>query len=219
MIAVIQCAGSKRADAGNLSAPDGSPVRFVAHPELAPDDGAFYAKPDEDCGDGTTWRDLLLKINRGGVEPPPNLLEAGSLYRPSVYGALQKHVGREKLYILSAGWGLIRSDFLLPDYDITFSGQAERFKRRRKADHYKDSSMLPPDSDEPILFFGSKDYLPIFRQLSAGHRGQRVVLFRSVEQPDFPECETVRYDTPRRTNSHYEAAESYIAGNLKLPVR
>lgn len=219
MIIVIQCAGSKRADAGSLGAPDDNTVCFVAHPELAPDDGAFYAKPDDQCDDGTTWRDLLLKINRGEVEPPPNLLEAGSLYRPSVYGALLEHVGQENLYILSAGWGLIRSDFLLPDYDITFSGQAERFKRRRKADCYEDFSMLPSDSEEPVLFFGSKDYLPIFRQLSVGHRGQRIVVFRSVEQPDCPECVTVRYDTPRRTNWHYEAAENYIAGNLQFLVR
>lgn len=114
---------------------------------------------------------------------------------------------------------MVRSDFLLPDYDITFSGQAERYKRRRKADRYEDFSMLPQGSDEPILFFGSKDYLPLFRQLSEDYRGQRIILFRSAEPPDCPECVAVRYDTPRRTNWHYEAAESYIAGTLQLPVR
>ncbi|MBN9890414.1 hypothetical protein [Salipiger abyssi] len=219
MIVVIQCAGSKRADAGSLSAPDGRPVRFVAHPELAPDDGEFYARPDDACGGGSTWRDLLSAINQSGTASPPNLLAAGTLYRPAVYQGLLEHVGREKLYILSAGWGLVRSDFQLPDYDITFSGQAERYKRRRKVDRYEDFSMLPRGSDEPILFFGSKDYLPLFRQLSADYRGQRIVLFRSAEPPDCPECVAVRYDTPRRTNWHYEAAESYIAGNLQLPVR
>lgn len=219
MIVVIQCAGSKRSDAGSLRTRDDRPVRFVAHPELAPDDGDFYARPDDQCDVGKTWRDLLLDINRGSAAASPNLLTAGDLYRPAAYQGLLEHVGRDKLYILSAGWGLIRSDFLLPDYDITFSGQADTYKRRRKADRYQDFSMLPPNSDEPILFFGSKDYLPLFRQLSADNRGQRVVLFRSAEPPDCPGCVAVRFETSRRTNWHYEAAESYIAGNLQLPVR
>ena len=219
MIVVIQCAGSKRTDAGSLCAPDGRAVRFVAHPEFAPDDGEFYARPDDEYHVDRTWRDKLGEINSGEAEPPPNLLAAGSLYRPPVYQALLEHAGHKKLYILSAGWGLIRSDFRLPDYDITFSGQAERYKRRRKADHYKDFSMLPQDSDEPVLFFGSKDYLPLFRQLTNRHNGSRIVLFRSAERPECPGCVTVRYETTRRTNWHYEAAESYISGNLKLPVR
>lgn len=219
MIVVIQCAGSKFSDAGSLSTPDGRIVRFVAHPELAPDDGEFYARPDDPCDANTTWRDLLLDINRGSAASPPNLLTAGGLYRPSAYLDLLKHVGREKLFILSAGWGLIRSDFQLPDYDITFSGQAERYKRRRKTDRYEDFSMLPPNSNESILFLGSKDYLPLFRQLSSDYLGQRVVLFRSQNSPDCPECVKVRYETPRRTNWHYEAAESFIEGNLQLPVR
>lgn len=219
MIVVIQCAGSKHPDAGSFSTRDGRPVRFVAHPELAPDDGDFYARPDDLCDGGKTWRDLLLDINRGSAAASATLLTAGELYRPAAYQGLLEHVGHEKLYILSAGWGLIRSDFLLPDYDITFSGQADAYKRRRKADRYQDFSMLPPNSDEPILFFGSKDYLPLFRQLSADNRGQRVVLFRSAEPPDCPECVAVRFETSRRTNWHYEAVESYIAGNLQLPVR
>ncbi|WP_353428857.1 hypothetical protein [Paracoccus denitrificans] len=219
MIVVIQCAGSKISNAGSLSTPDGRSVRFVAHPELAPDDGEFYARPDDEADKGRSWRDLLLDINRGSAAAPPNLLTAGDLYRPAAYRGLLEYVGREKLYILSAGWGLIRSDFLLPEYDITFSGQADAYKRRRKADRYRDSSMLPPNSVEPLLFFGSKDYLPLFRELSADHRGQRIVLFRSAEPPDCPDCVAVRFETSRRTNWHYEAVESYIAGNLQLPVR
>lgn len=219
MIVVIQCAGSKRTDAGSLSAPDGRPVRFVAHPDFAPNDGEFYARPDDAFGGDLTWRDLLADINQRGAAAPPNLSAAGSLYRPAVYRELIEHVGFEKLYILSAGWGLVRSNFLLPDYDITFSGQAERFKRRRTADRYKDLFMLPQNSDQPILFFGSKDYVQLFQKLSASHVGKRIVLFRSAEPPHCPGCLTVRYDTPRRTNWHYEAAESYMAGSLQLPVR
>ena len=43
------------------------------------------------------------------------------------------HSGLDRLYILSAGWGLIPGDFLTPNYDITFSAaqNVQRFKRRR----------------------------------------------------------------------------------------
>ena len=57
-------------------------------------------------------------------------------------------------YILSAGWGLINSEFLTPYYDITFSAAADNYKRRRKADTYRDFCMLPEDVDELIVFFG-----------------------------------------------------------------
>jgi hypothetical protein len=40
---------------------------------------------------------------------------------------LVEKFGIEKVFILSAGWGLIRADFLTPNYDITFSGSAEAF--------------------------------------------------------------------------------------------
>jgi hypothetical protein len=51
MIVVIQCAGSKRKNAGFLKTTDGIPVSFVAHPELAPPAvNCDYARPDD-----ATW--------------------------------------------------------------------------------------------------------------------------------------------------------------------
>ena len=48
MILVIQCAGSKRSDAGPLVSPAGKPVLVVANPETAPADDAFvHARPDD----------------------------------------------------------------------------------------------------------------------------------------------------------------------------
>jgi hypothetical protein len=62
MIVVIQCAAGKARDAGHLVTPSGIPVTFVAHPEIAPEDvGYVLARPDDDCGNGKSWRDLLLE--------------------------------------------------------------------------------------------------------------------------------------------------------------
>lgn len=78
MIAVIQCAASKRQNAGHLVTADGKPVTFVAHPEIAPrNDGCVYARPDDDADDGKSWRNALLAYNR----EPGNMLRLLAAYR------------------------------------------------------------------------------------------------------------------------------------------
>ncbi|MHB0665642.1 hypothetical protein ACX4MV_12140, partial [Roseomonas mucosa] len=89
----------------------------------------------------------------------PGLWIAGKLYRPKAYALLLEKLGIERLFILSAGWGLVRADFLLPDYDITFSTSAEPWKRRRASDKFSDFNALER-TQEDIVFLGGKDYLP-----------------------------------------------------------
>ena len=64
----------------------------------------------------------------------------------------------------AAGWRLISASFLTPNYDITFSmvNPAERYKRRRKKDVCLDQRDLPNSTEEPIFFFGGKDYARSF---------------------------------------------------------
>ncbi len=221
MIVVIQCAGSKFKNAGTMRDGRGKPVKFVAQPDPAPADGYSYARPDDESGQGGTWREMLLQYNNENGANPLGLARAFELYRPPVYQALAQQVGTKKLYILSAGWGLIRADFLTPDYDITFSAQARNehaYKRRKRADRYEDFCMVPPEGDEPVLFFGGKDYLPLFTALTSALRAPRVVYYRSEDKPHIPGCVPVRYSTPRSTNWHYECAETFIAGDLDVPA-
>ncbi len=125
MIVVIQRASRKARNAGHLVTADGQPVTFVAHPEMAPKNGKYvYARPDEDSGNGKSWRDVLLAYNRKPSSNPLALLPAFQLYENPVYELLVQRLGVQNMYILSAGWGLIRSDFVTPDYDITFSPSA-----------------------------------------------------------------------------------------------
>jgi hypothetical protein len=127
MIVVIQCAASKAPNAGHLVTADGKSVTFVAHPEIAPrNEDHVYARPDDDAGEGKPWREVLLAYNREPNTNPLLLLPAYRLYENPIYGSLVERLGIENVYILSAGWGLIRSDFLTPDYDITFSQSARR---------------------------------------------------------------------------------------------
>jgi hypothetical protein len=66
------------------------------------------------------------------------LLPAWQLYDRPVYRELVHALGAENVFILSAGWGLLSADFLTPNYDITFSKTAKRYKRRRVRDRYRD---------------------------------------------------------------------------------
>ena len=126
--------------------------------------------------------------------------------------------GLERLFILSAGWGLIPANFLTPAYDITFTTSADDWKRRRKGDRYEDFRMLP-DDDDPILFVGGKDYLSLFGRLTASLRARKVVFFNSRTEPDLPQgFELVRYRTTTRTNWHYECARDLAAGTLQASL-
>ncbi|MGI0526760.1 hypothetical protein [Rhizobium giardinii] len=215
MIVVIQCAARKRDDAGHLRRRDGTPVLFVANSDRAPPKtGYVYARPDDIADDGKSWRDILLGYNQQPGDNPLGLLPAFELYGNDVYRRLAERVGVENLFILSAGWGLINAIFLAPCYDITFSALAEPYKRRRKTDPYRDLRMVPEDTDEPIVFFGGKDYLPLFCELTDGVRSQRTVFFNSATVPQIPGVSVVRFPTTTRTNWHYECVNAFLRGEI-----
>lgn len=216
MTVVIQCAASRRPDAGRLVSPDGMPVVFVAQPQSAPIDSAcVYARPDDLSDSGRAWRDVLLEYNDTPANNPLGLLPAYQLYKNRTYGRLVERLGVERVYILSAGWGLIRADFLTPYYDITFSPSADAYKRRKKADQYHDFGMLPHGTDEEIVFFGGKDYLPLFCLLTGNVNGERKVFYNSARAPQVPGCIPERFETNTRTNWHYECANAFLEARIR----
>lgn len=212
---VIQCANSKDPEAGSLRTPSGTPVSFVAKPAEAwrEEPSGTYARPDDPAdGQGHSWRDLLVAYNEGAANPH-RLLPAGRLYQPAVYSQLVDHFGLQSVYILSAGWGLVRGTFLLPRYNITFSSSADASKRRGKHERWPDFLHLE-DTGEPIVFFGGKDYLPLFCRLTSGFKSPRRIYFRSNPPPEAPDCILVRYQTATCTNWHYECAARFLAGTV-----
>ena len=54
-----------------------------------------------------------------------------------------------------------------------------KHKRRRKNDRYDDLRMLPPDTTEPVVFFGGKDYVGLFCALTEHVQGQRYLFYNS----------------------------------------
>jgi hypothetical protein len=216
MIAIIQCAASKR-PGGYLQTARGVPVEFVADPKAAPNNRSVeYARPDDLSDYGPSWRQFLVEYNQEPKRNPLSLYPAYRLYENKVYGRLVDQIGTHKVYILSAGWGLIRADFLTPHYDITFTLSADRYKQRKRTDHYDDFCMLPGEADDTILFFGGKEYQPMFHYLTTGVKGKRVIFYNSAIAPKLQGCVFERFVTTTRTNWHYECVNAFLSGNLSI---
>lgn len=214
MIVVIQCAAGKNPAAGSLRRSDGKKVLFVARPKIAPADADYeYARPDDIADTGRSWRDELHNYNAYPNDNPLGLLPAWRLYRNKIYKRLKERFGLDRLYILSAGWGLIRSDFLTPMYDITFSYSAYKFKRRRKKDRYEDFRMLPRMTVEPIVFFIGKAYIDLARDLTNEIKAEKFLFYNAPHAPNFVRK---RYLTNIRTNWHYQCAKDFMDGVIDL---
>ena len=219
MIVVIQCASGKQPHAGHLRTCDGRNVVFVAKPDAAPaGTGELHARPDDVSDTGATWRTVLQTYNQKYHAAPDSnplgLLPAWKLYKNPAYRMLAGHCGTRRLYILSAGWGLIRSDFLTPGYDITFSN-AERYKQRKPGDVFEDFP-LPDDVEEPITFFGGRSYIPLFCRLTANARGDRTIFYagKMPHGDAAPGCTLRRYGKPF-ANWHYVCARAHAEGRLR----
>lgn len=215
---VIQCAASKDPAAGYFRSQDGRPIKFVAAPEKAPlgKDFLYFCPDDPSHVEGESWRDLVLHYNQQPGNNPLGLVPAYQLYSNPTYGQLVSSFGVDNVYILSAGWGLISARFLTPQYDITFSASAEGFKRRKHRDPYLDFSHLDTSGSEPVLFFGGKDYLPLFCKLTEAAGNQRIVFFNSRSLPEAPSCRLERYRTTMRTNWHYACAQDFLSGKITV---
>jgi hypothetical protein len=72
--------------------------------------------------------------------------------------------------------------------------------------------MLPNDTENDLVFFGGKDYLPLFHSLTATNRSKKIVFFNSVHVPNIPGYLFRRFETKTKTNWHYGCAKAYLDG-------
>ena len=223
---VIQCAASKNPDAGFWKH-EGKNVKFVAQPNQCSRSNSFlYYRPDDSIpGANKTWRQKLEEYNQEYKQTGRNsfnLCEAYKLYKNPVYSELVERLQKENVFILSAGWGLIKSDFLLPYYDITFSSSADVCKRRKKSDEYRDFNQLVDEKleeDDFIYFFGGQDYLPLYYCLTQNLLCKKVIYHRST-RIRICQAEGYEYIQYRREGIaiekwHYKCAEDFMEGKLQ----
>lgn len=211
---VIQCAGSKFENAGRLTTLFGENVLFVAHPEMYILQDKCFRPDDNMEGMDCTWRAYLKSYNQKGTNPN-NLFPAGELYKPQIYKALVEKFGAQSVFILSAGWGLVRSDFLMPYYDITFSNQGKPHSKRRPRDRFEDFNQLCDGSihpDETIYFFGGQAYLPLYRSLTQNIIARKVIYHSQGSAYQLQGYECIPYRGC--TNWHYLCARDFINGRI-----
>jgi hypothetical protein len=214
---IIQCASSKVATAPSFVTQAGRAVMFVAHPSKAPrHEEWLYARPDDPSdASGQSWRQRLFAYNCGD-ENPLGLLKAYRLYEPPIYADLVTWLGVANVLILSAGWGLVRADYLLPSYDITFSAAAESYKRRRLQDRFDDFCHFQTDESGPVVFFGGKAYFPLLRQLAAPLMCEKVLFYASNCPPTELEGWRVVHYRRSYTNWHYACAKEFLQGKISI---
>lgn len=227
MKVIIQCSARKKG-AHTFKTQRGEEPLFVAQPQLCPKvDQLIFARPDDPIPDqpATTWRSLLTDYNSRYAQDGSNpfgLLPAGGLYVPEIYGSLVARFGWINTFILSAGWGLVRADFLLPYYDITFSAaqNVEAWKRRHPGDSYDDYNHLSDrlDRDDSLYFFGGRDYLPLLYRLTRHLPIKKIIYYISQSTPRTEGYSYIRYPNPKNcmTNWHYECASDFLLGSVPM---
>lgn len=216
---VFPCAGKKNPKAG-VWEHGGKKVIFVAQPEYCHDSAeVIYRRPDNT---DKNWRQELESYNQRYKEMGKNpfgLCKAWELYQPEEYELLAKSkFGEKNVFILSAGWGLVRADYLLPYYDITFAEVKPKdiYKKRREDDKYEDFNQLAGEDikqSDAIYFFGLVKYLPLYYRLTHDLCGRRVVFHYSTTIPKENGYEYKQFSLPEGVSPrrwHYECARRFI---------
>jgi hypothetical protein len=207
---VIQCAATKVSSAGYWRDDNNKRVNFIAQPSMAPENcGELFVRPDDIADEDKSYRDLLIAYNENG-DNSFGLYKAWRLYSNPTYRKLVLAFGEENIFILSAGWGLVRSTFLLPQYDITFSHAGGKLKKRSAHDSYCDFAHIQENETDEVHFVGGKGYVPLFLDLTKSV-ANRILHYNSQTQPKAPGCQLKLFETTRRTNWHYDCAAALCA--------
>lgn len=215
---IIQCAGKKKVHP-TLEL-NRVPVRFVAKPALGSPD--CFRPDDQVPGTDITWRKVVEDYNSpAGITLPIGVTVTGggqlpmatNLYSNSAYQALATRLGPSNIYILSAGWGIVRGDFRIPSYDITFSKASACYRRTygHPAAPWFDWAWPANAPISGIVSLVGKPYLDIevalcgHLDLCYCHKAKKLPRLPAGWQP----CSTT---VKQNTNWQYSAAKNLIAG-------
>jgi hypothetical protein len=209
MIIVISC--SLKKNGGNLIYKKNE-ITFVSSIN---NENKNHFRPDSKIPEEQrTWREYVEN------QENDNLLQSYKLYKPQIYKSLYKKF-KSDLFILSAGWGIINSEFKIPKYDITFSKKADKDSQRKESDFYNDFNQLQKvDRSEKIIFLGGADYLELFYNLTKDLPNEKIIFYKNVNKSSFlndkNSFKLIKYETDIRTNWHYDCAKKLINNAIIL---
>jgi hypothetical protein len=172
-------------------------------------------RPD-DCvpGENKTWKKYLVE-----EQLDTNLKKAYQLYTRNEYSSLYNKF-KKSFYILSAGWGLVNSEFRLPKYDITFSiGNKVPLNTRRNKNLilspvYDDFNQLNANDKEDIIFIGGKEYLNLFFKLTQNLDNRKIIFYFGANNLPMPNRNKksfifINYPSNNNRGWHYEVARYF----------
>jgi hypothetical protein len=174
-------------------------------------------------GTTKTWRDLVKEQNH------PDLVPAYSLYHRDIYRDLHNEFGSH-FYILSAGWGIIKADFKIPVYNITYSRDPGFPEHAKRIDNYgwEDFNHLQDDvvkfdPDSEIILFAGSSYVPPFRDMTRSivsflHRKRIKITIKYKRQTVPQPGDGFKYDyysTNLNRIWYYKAAEKFLDDHTK----
>ena len=231
---LIQCAGKKN-NTYTFDNYQGKKVEFISDIEsndLPNSNNSIYVNPNEAISEDSdkTWIDKLKEYNKNKLNPN-GFCQAWELYENPIYADIKKKVGKENMFIASAGWGIVKASYWLPNYDITFSrppkGKKKNYIIRSSAQNeiaqwddinaFHDSNIKIYD----LHIFCGKKYLRLINKLITDRQidPNMITLYIRNNEPNFNEweiyCKLIKWTHPdpkkdRNTNWHYDCAEDFI---------
>jgi len=214
-ITVLTCSSRKQQDSKLVYNHNGELelIELNATVGLRPNDLAF--------DDVFTWREIVENNQDNGNIP----FMAYELYVREEYTLLRDALG-DRFFIQSAGFGIIRSDFRLPKYNITFGGANElnrRYYNPNENDGYNDFNQLPVN-DEDILYVGGQTYLPQFIELTRDLPNRKIIFYSTNQIPqnnindgeNFVFKQYTPMNPNQRTNWHYGLARDIANGFINM---
>jgi hypothetical protein len=186
---VLTCAGTKHGDTEMEY--NGNKIEF----RWRPNQNNQYKPFDKISGKNISWKQFLKEINKENANNVieeiayNNIVSAYELYNPqfenrNIYVDLH-NCFLDRFFIASAGWGIVKSDFRLPNYDITYTKpkkeqDANKYRNPNETDFLHDINEFENlQEDDDILFFGSKNYLKQFISLTQNLPNRKVVIYNS----------------------------------------
>jgi hypothetical protein len=194
---VIQCAGTKTSSASFRNAL--GPICFVAAPDHLQNERAPW-----DTVYGTTWIEWVRRFNKehvlpSGVSIVEQFSRAASLYKNNIYARLTRQIGIDNIFILSAGWGLVPGNALIPTYNVTFSAKAEKNAKISPTKRSEYPSLLenPNFGEEDVHFFITPSYRDYWDKAFPNQKSKKYVFHE-------------RDGISAKTNWHYEALKQWL---------
>jgi hypothetical protein len=191
-ILILPCANKKNETDATYN---GKEVYFCANPQLSKKSNSYH--PDEiETNTNKSWRELvdnkkLLKM-----------IQAYELYIAKldgigVYENLY-NLFREKFFVFSAGWGIVRAKRELPNYNITFGlpDYAKITKKTKDLNYWNDLTTTNIPDNIPIVIAAGDKYIEPFIDLTKEMKNEKIIIYNTNDVNEKNGYEYVKWNYP-----------------------